>query len=187
MGAVASVHGQERSLKELITGLLQTHSVPFLASYRYSKSGAVKRVVWEQTWAVQRRQDAGEALDPPVPPRYSSHDYRDATTWRWRGTLDVASESFISYPLQGGHTTRYGWAGWSQEQRAHALVTLIRELGEDGFGESAALDPLLAGLAELRPWLDSSISNLELEPQLRASRFCDTSSDEKFAESEPEE
>lgn len=187
LGAVASVQGQERSLQKLLARLLQIHAVPFLASYRYSKSGAVKRAVWEQTWAVQRRQDAGEALAPPTPPRYSSRDYRDASTWRWRGILDVAREPFISYPLQGGQATRYGWAGWSQEQRAHALVTLIQELSEDGFGESAALDLLLAGVTELRPWLDSTLPNLELERQLRSVRFCGTSRDKTSDQSESEE
>ena len=38
--------------------LLADEAVPFLASYRYKDSGLRKREGWEETWALQRREDA---------------------------------------------------------------------------------------------------------------------------------
>ena len=53
--------------------LLAEEAVPFLAGYRYKDSGLRKREAWEQTWALQRREDAGERVGPvAVPPKYTS-------------------------------------------------------------------------------------------------------------------
>ncbi len=42
--------------------LLADEAVPFLAAYRYKDSGLRKREAWEETWALQRREDAGEKV-----------------------------------------------------------------------------------------------------------------------------
>jgi hypothetical protein len=46
-----------RQVKEL----LEEGSVPYLPSLRYKETGLRKRQAWEQTWDLQRRQDALEA------------------------------------------------------------------------------------------------------------------------------
>lgn len=50
-----------------LTKLLVDEAVPFLAAYRYKESGLRKRADWEATWALQRREDAGETLPAPIP------------------------------------------------------------------------------------------------------------------------
>jgi hypothetical protein len=130
--------------------------VPFLGSHRYTDSGRGKRAEWEQVWALQRREDAGEKVTIPVPPKYTNKDFRRASYWSARGKLDVPKERFISYPgaeRGGDKTLVLGWAGWNHLEQARALATLITEgIQEDGW-DTERLTPLLAGLAELEPWL----------------------------------
>jgi hypothetical protein len=45
----------------LVAELVDAESVPFLPILRYKPSGLRKRDLWEQTWAVQRREDAIDA------------------------------------------------------------------------------------------------------------------------------
>jgi hypothetical protein len=131
-------------------------AVPFLASLRYSDSGLAKRAEWEKTWTLQRREDAGEKVEIPVPPKYDSKDFRDPIYWRLRGKLDVPKERFISYPgaeQDDDKSPLYGWAGWDHLQQATALAGLYHERKtEDGWAADR-LVPLLAGLLELLPWL----------------------------------
>ena len=59
--------------------LVWEEAVPFLAAYRYKESGLRKREAWEQTWAMQRREDAGVRVGfISVPPKYISADFRKA-------------------------------------------------------------------------------------------------------------
>ncbi|MBK8233294.1 MAG: BREX-2 system adenine-specific DNA-methyltransferase PglX [Candidatus Eisenbacteria bacterium] len=109
--------------------ILARESVPFLAAYRYTDAGAEKRALWEQTWELQRLEDAGRGGAPIlVPPKYDVKDFRDANFYRLRGKLDVPKERFISYPGcesdEDGEPI-YGWAGWDHLQRAAALVDLF--------------------------------------------------------------
>ncbi|HEX2745933.1 MAG TPA: hypothetical protein VHN16_16225 [Streptosporangiaceae bacterium] len=51
--------------------------VPFLAQYRYRDAGLAKHAAWEATWRLQREEDkTGGLLHIPVPPKYSSADFR---------------------------------------------------------------------------------------------------------------
>ena len=132
-------------------------AVPFLAALRFTESGLDRFVEWEETWALQRREDAGEKIAHiPVPPKYGQGDYVDGANFRLRGALDVPKERFISYPGcesdQDGEPV-YGWAGWDHEQRAKALATLYwKRKTEESWGKDR-LTPMLAGLLELLPWL----------------------------------
>lgn len=137
--------------------LLADEAVPFLAAYRYKPPGLDKRAAWEDTWALQRREDAGEKLSSPipVPPKYKPADFTKNSYWSHRGKLDVRKERFISYPAAGRDTDvteLLGWAGWDHAQQALALASLISARIEEGW-DTAGLVPLLAGLHEIQPWV----------------------------------
>ena len=141
-----------------VTALVQPQSVAYLAAQRYSESGLRIRADWEATWALQRRQDAGDEVgDIPVPPKYGQKDFARPEYWSLRGKLDVPKERFISYPgaerEAADGSPVLGWAGWNHLQRAQALASYLAERREeDGWGVER-VTPLLAGLAELLPWL----------------------------------
>ncbi len=68
----------------------------------------------------------------------------------------MPKERFISYPGGGratDPTTMLGWAGWDHAQQSLALATLIQEREHDGAADEV-LVPLVAGMAELQPWVD---------------------------------
>jgi len=136
--------------------LVSPLAVPFLAAHRYTDAGLVKRKEWEHVWDLQRREDAGETVDIPVPPKYQQKDFRKATYWKARGKLDVPKERFIAYPGAGGGADTslvLGWAGWHHAQQAFALARLIVDRQNNYAWGTEELTPLLAGLAELEPWL----------------------------------
>ncbi|MEV4238016.1 BREX-2 system adenine-specific DNA-methyltransferase PglX [Nocardia sp. NPDC049737] len=145
------------STSAALTKLLADEGVPYLAALRYKSSGLDKRVAWEETWALQRREDAGEKLDIPiaVPPKYRPTDFAKPAYWSRRGKLDVPKERFISYPgasRESDSSELLGWAGWDHGEQALALAELIGARIDDGW-EAAKLAPMLAGLAELAPWV----------------------------------
>jgi hypothetical protein len=141
----------------LILTALDAETVPFLAAYRHTEAGLEKRAAWERVWSLQRAEDRGEKVAPfDPPPKYDQKDYRDATTWRLRGKLDVPKERFIRYPGCESDEDKepvYGWAGWNRLQQAIALATLYlkRKQGE-AWGKDRLI-PMLAGLDELLPWI----------------------------------
>lgn len=137
--------------------LLADETVPFLSAYRYKPSGLDKRAVWKDTWALQRREDAGEKLASPipVPPKYKPTDFAKGAYWSHRGKLDVPKERFISYPNAGRDTDAtelLGWAGWDHADQALALASLVSQRIDEGW-DTPKLVPLLAGLHELAPWV----------------------------------
>lgn len=159
----------EPDLLAVIGNLVPDEAVPFLAAYRYKPTGVEKYLAWQEVWALQRREDAGEKVTIPLPPKYGQGDFVKATYWRARGKLDVPKERFIAYPgvaREGDATPVLGWAGWSHRDQALALAREIpvqQALGAD----DEALMPLVAGLVELEPWLAQWHS--EIEPQFGAS------------------
>lgn len=140
-------------LFELISG----QGVPYLPGLYLNPAGVEKRADWRRTWDLQRREDAGEKVgDIPVPPKYDQKDYRDAIYWRLRGKLDVPTERFISYPgceSDKDQEPVYGWAGWDHAQRAQALANLYLDRKNNEAWSRERLTPMLAGIAELLPWL----------------------------------
>jgi hypothetical protein len=141
----------------LVAALVAAESVPFLPVLRYTESGLRKREQWEATWDLQRREDAGESVGTiPVPPKYKSTDFLKADCWRLRGGLDVPKERWVCYP--GAERGADGslviaWAGWNHLQQATALAAYYLDMKENEGWEPARLQPLLAGLLELVPWL----------------------------------
>ena len=147
----------EVDLVALVAELAESDAVPYLAALRYKKLAMRKRAAWERTWDLQRREDAGEDVGRiPIPPKYTSADFRSPDYWRLRGKLDVAKERFISYPgLErfADPTPVLGWAGWDHLQRAQALTALKHQREQTEGWNASKLRPLLAGLDELVPWL----------------------------------
>jgi len=142
----------------LVAELVAAEAVPYLPVLRYKESGLRKRAQWEETWALQRREDAGERLPGPipVPPKYVSADFLKTDCWRLRGKLDVPKERWVSYPgaeRAGDPTPVVAWAGYDHLGQARALVAYYQEAKDQWGWPAARLVPLLAGLDQLVPWL----------------------------------
>ncbi|MDA8371802.1 MAG: BREX-2 system adenine-specific DNA-methyltransferase PglX [Nocardiopsaceae bacterium] len=167
---VAGLYDPDKDFADVVAEIVATEHVPYLAALRYKESGLRKRKEWEHVWDLQREEDALNAdraegepekrLSPPipVPPKYTSADFRTTAYWANRGKLDVPKERFVSYP--GAETEQdtslvLGWAGWNHAEQAEALATLAIDRAEehDWAGEKEKMTPLLAGIAELMPWV----------------------------------
>jgi hypothetical protein len=163
------------AIVQSLTKLMADEAVPYLAAYRLKDSGLRKFEAWQATWALQRREDAGEQVGRiPVPPKYTSADFRKAAWWQARGKLDVAKERFILYPDAGRSTDPtflLGWAGWDHAQQSLALATIIGEREADGWADED-LVPLVAGLAELQPWVEQWHAEIDPTYGLSLAAFC---------------
>lgn len=155
--------------------LLVNQAVPFLAAHRLKDPGLRKREAWEESWALQRRQDAGEKVGPiPVPPKYTSADFRNTSWWQARGKLDVPKERFILYPDAGRETDPtplLGWAGWDHAQQSLALSLIIGAREADGWDDDR-LVTLVAGLAELQPWVEQWHADVDPTYGVSLAAFC---------------
>jgi hypothetical protein len=63
----------------LVAQLTESEAVPYLAAWRYTDDGLRKREAWEETWALQRGEDAVDekvAHANPRKPDESDEDYR---------------------------------------------------------------------------------------------------------------
>ncbi len=186
-------------LAAVVEELALGEAVPHLAALRLKPAGLRKRRVWEQVWDLQRREDAIDSraelpadhpdhLDAaaaevekkdlgkiPVPPKYTSGDFAKTVYWRLRGKLDVPKERFVLYPdtrLGSDATPVLGWAGWDHLQQARALAAHYNARRDEG-AESDELVPLLAGLAELVPWLKQWHNDVDPEFGQRMGDFFD--------------
>lgn len=143
-------------LAKTIGLLVADEHVPYLPAQRHKPAGLRKRAQWERTWALQRREDAGEQVEIEVPPKYTSADFARPSYWRARGKLDVPKERFISYPQAGRDSDGselLGWAGWDHLAQARALATVYLDRKTQEAWPAHRLLPLLAGLVEIEPWL----------------------------------
>jgi hypothetical protein len=155
--------------------LLADEAVPYLAAYRYKDSGLRKREAWEETWRLQRREDAGEKVGPiEVPPKYTSADFQKNSHWQARGKLDVPKERFILYPDAGRETdptALLGWAGWDHAQQSLGLSLIIGDREKDGWADDRLI-PLVAGLAELQPWVEQWHGEVDPSYGVSLAAFC---------------
>ncbi len=164
--ALDLLFGANADRAKAIGTLMADEAVPYLAAYRYKPSGMVKRAEWEQVWDLQRREDAGETVDIPVPPKYAQADFRKSTYWKARGKLDVPKERFVSYPEAGranDPTALYGWAGWDHGQQAQALGEIVVDRQDREGWDTGRVIPLVAGLVELEPWLHQWHADIDPE------------------------
>ena len=154
--AVAQVltDSDDPDLTKLFTELALTDAVPYLAAWRFKPTGMTKWAAWNTTWDAQRREDAGEAVSVPLPPKYDSGDFRKPAYWTLRGKLDVPKERFILYTRcqpDDDDSPILGWAGWNHAERMDALYNVFSKLRQSKGRE--ALIPAVAGLHELLPWV----------------------------------
>ncbi|CAN1502747.1 hypothetical protein MCEMAEM4_00557 [Burkholderiaceae bacterium] len=201
-------------LPQLVADLVAAEAVPALPVQRYTDTGLRKRAQWQDTWALQRKEDdidaqvdtlaetrrqalmqivqataqgAEPAAQPdsdalawvqaeldkeftplrqerkahevgsiPVPPKYQSKDFLKTDCWRLRGGLDVPKERWISYPgceRGADGSLVIAWAGWNHLQQATALAGYYMDMKDSEGWEPNRLQPLLASLLELLPWL----------------------------------
>jgi hypothetical protein len=156
VAALYAAH-EDFDLGKLIAELTAAESVPFLPVLRYQESGLRKRAQWEATWALQRREDAGEFVGKiPVPPDYKGPDFLKGDFWRLRGGLDVPKERWVSYPgCERGVDVSLpiASAGWNHLQQATALAAYYLDVKDNEGWPAERLQPVLAGLLELVPWL----------------------------------
>jgi hypothetical protein len=142
---------------QLVAELVAFDAVPFLPALRHTDSGLRNRAQWEDTWALQRREDAGEDVgNIPVPPKYKSTDFLKTDFWRLRGGLDVPKERWVSYPgceRGADGSLVIAWAGWDHLQQATAIAGFYLDMKDNEGWPPERLQPLLAGLLELVPWL----------------------------------
>lgn len=152
-------------LPQLVADLVVAEVVPALPVQRYTDTGLRKRIQWKDTWALQRLEDAGDDVGRiPVPPKYQSKDFLKADFWRLRGGLDVPKERWISYPgCERGSdgSLVIAWAGWNHLQQATALAGYYMDMKDSEGWEPARLQPLLASLLELVPWLEQWHNDLD--------------------------
>jgi hypothetical protein len=152
-------------LSQLVAEMVAAESVPALPVQRYTDTGLRKRAQWQGTWALQRREDAGEDVGKiPVPPKYQSKDFLKADLWRLRGGLDVPKERWVSYPgceRGADGSLAIAWAGWNHLQQATALAGYYIDMKDSEGWEPTRLQPLLASLLELVPWLEQWHNELD--------------------------
>jgi hypothetical protein len=141
---------------ESLGTLIQSEAVPFLMAHVFKDSGRRNRAAWENVWKLQRQAAAGVPVSISTPREFNAADYLRQEYWLNRGKLDVPQEGFILYPgagREGDPTPVLGWRGWDHAQQALALATLIQTGEQQGWHDDRLL-PLVAGIAELLPWVE---------------------------------
>ena len=117
----------------------------------------VRKKLAEEFVPLRKNRKAREVGAIPVPPKYKSTDFLKTHVWRLRGGLDVPKERWVSYPgceRGADGSLVIAWAGWNHLQQATALAGYYVEVKENEGWDPARLQPLLAGLLELVPWLE---------------------------------
>lgn len=120
------------------------------------RDGEADEVFAARLAAEQKHRKQAEVGDIPVPPKYQSKDFLTAQVWRLRGGLDVPKERFVSYPHceRGADVSLViAWAGWNHLQQATAIASYYLNMKDNEGWTPTRLQPLLAGLLELVPWL----------------------------------
>ncbi|MDG9685963.1 BREX-2 system adenine-specific DNA-methyltransferase PglX [Streptomyces sp. DH18] len=172
---------RDASLATVLTDVVATEHVPYLAALRYKDSGLRKRGQWERVWEQQREEDdKGTRLDIRVPPKYVGGDFLKTSYWSNRGKLDVPKERFVSYPDAGPDsdpTVLLGWAGWDHKDQAQAIINVVNDRTNEAGWETPRIAPLLAGLCEVMPWVHQWHGEFDAEwdgtPSEEYQRFLD--------------
>ncbi|KQP66911.1 BREX-2 system adenine-specific DNA-methyltransferase PglX [Nocardioides sp. Leaf285] len=154
---------KEADLTKVLSSVVGGQAVPYLAAHRYKPSGIEKFNAWQHVWELQRREDAGDKVDIPVPPKYGDKDFTSKDFWQARGKFDVPKERFILYPnlgREGDNTVVLGWAGWDHKDKALALAREFPTQDALGAGNDLLIQ-MVAGLVELEPWVHQWHSEMD--------------------------
>jgi hypothetical protein len=121
---------------------------------------ALARIEVSSDDEVLRLKELKDQLPPKpdiaVPPKYAGTDFKKTSYWKLRGKLDVPKERWISYPgaeRAGDDSLLIAWAGWDHLQQAQALAGYFIDARDNQAFAPERLKSLLAGLADLIPWL----------------------------------
>jgi hypothetical protein len=132
---------------------------------------ALARIEVSSDDEVLRLKELKDQLPPKpdiaVPPKYAGTDFKKTSYWKLRGKLDVPKERWISYPgaeRAGDDSLLIAWAGWDHLQQAQALAGYFIDARDNQAFAPERLKSLLAGLADLIPWLKQWHN--ELDPDL---------------------
>lgn len=164
--AAVEAYSPGSTLRNVLPELLPEEHVPFLAALRFRAAGLRKHRewtrMWERQWSRENAQD--ETLEPSEPwvekspPKFAAADFLRKSYWANRGKFDMPNERFTSYSTNASPgltaTSVLGWAGWDARERAWALVDLIERNLAPPQATTETMIPLLAGLAEVLPWID---------------------------------
>ncbi|MCP3013070.1 BREX-2 system adenine-specific DNA-methyltransferase PglX [Nocardiopsis dassonvillei] len=164
--AAVEAHSPGSTVRKLLTELFQEEHVPFLAALRFRPSGLRKHQEWTRLWDLRWSREnpphgdtvEADPSDEPSPPKFTAADFLRKSYWANRGKFDMPNERFTSYspgpsPALSA-TSMLGWAGWDARDRAWALVNIVERNLAPPQAPTETVVPLLAGLAEVLPWVD---------------------------------
>ena len=117
--------------------------------------GCEKRAAWEEVWALQRREDAGEKVDDRRAAEVRRRRTSEGSLLAAPGQARRPQGALRPLPgpaREGDPTPVLGWAGWDHRDQALALGRELPNQDALGAGDDA-LVPMVAGLVELEPWL----------------------------------
>ena len=151
----AEIDTQERARHEELMQFVREQAVP--GEPDADALEWVRKKLAEEFVPLRKDRKAREVGAIPVPPKYKGTDFLKTHVWRLRGGLDVPKERWVSYPgceRGADGSLVIAWAGWNHLQQATALAGYYVEVKENEGWDAARLQPLLAGLVELVPWLE---------------------------------
>ena len=111
-------------------------------AHRYTAAGLEKYRAWQEVWALQRREDAGEKVEIPVPPKYTTSDFPQGSLLAGPRQARRAQGAVHRLPRRcaatGDPTPVLGWAGWDHREQALALARELADQDALGAGDDAA-------------------------------------------------
>ena len=187
--------------------LVEAEAVPVPARAAATSRRACASAAWEETWELQRQEDAIDARTEL--PRRSEHlaetgraskrersatsrcrrstqsaDFQKARYWRLRGKLDVPKERFVSYPALRARRRpdawSIGWAGWDHLAAGPGPRRLLP--GDEGAGGLAAPSGSCRcwlACSSCVPWLKQWHNELDPELGVRMGDYFEDFVDEE--------
>lgn len=161
VAGVATGQGAQTDLTLLCERLLRGAALPDNPLRVYTDEGLRTLTAWKEVWALQDREDAGEAVTIPAPPKWAKGDFRRAEHFAVRGKLNVPRERFVHFADLS--PPRWGWNGWRDLDRAVAQVhawEAAEQHPHDPLPRPTAADPRRCGatvglwesLPDVRRW-----------------------------------
>lgn len=117
----------------------------------------INQTIAKELAREKSERKANEVGNIPVPPKYKNTDFLKTDYWRLRGGLDVPKERWMSFPgceRGADGSLVIAWAGWDHLQQATALASYYLDMKDNEGWPHERLQPLLAGLLQLIPWLE---------------------------------